>query len=345
MSPRIAVLGTGANGAGIAADLVRAGHDVTLVDQWPENVTAIRAHGVRVEMPDDRHTTAVRVLHLCEVATLRERFDLVFLLVKAYDTRWACELIKPYLAEDGVVVGLQNGMSVDDLVEVVGAERSLGAVIEVTAAMYEPGLVERHTPPSGSWFALGGIHPAAQAQAVEVASILGAAGAVEVVEHIRSSKWMKLSVNAAELVPSAILDLPLLDARVLPGMHDFMLAAGQEAVRTAVALGHGVVPIFGLSDVDPEKPEAFLDTMLDTVYEKWSLPQTRTTVLQDWMKGRRSEANEINGLVVREQRLLGGSAPANAVTLDIALEIERGEVAGGMQHLPRLLSALESGLG
>lgn len=340
MSPRIAVLGTGANGAGIAADLVRAGHDVTLIDQWPENVTAIRDEGVRVEMPDDRHTTAVRVLHLCEVATLRERFDLVLLLVKAYDTRWACELIKPCLAEDGLVVGLQNGMSVDDLVDVVGAERSLGAVIEVTAAMYEPGLVERHTPPSGSWFALGGIHPAAQARAAAVAPILSAAGTVEVVEHIRSSKWMKLSVNAAELVPSAILDLPLLDARVLPGMHDFMLAAGREAVRTAVALGHGVVPIFGLTDVDPEKPEAFLDTMLDTVYEKWSLPQTRTTVLQDWMKGRRSEASEINGLVVRQQQRLGGSAPANEVTLEIALEIERGDAVGGQHQLPRLLAAL-----
>jgi 2-dehydropantoate 2-reductase len=338
--PRIAVLGTGANGAGIAADLVRAGHDVTLIDQWPENVEAIRAHGVRVEMPQRRTVTPVHALHLCEVATLRRRFDLVLLLVKAYDTRWACELIAPYLAEDGLVVGLQNGMSVDDLVDVLGADRVLAAVIEVTAAMYEAGLVERHTPPSGSWFALGGVTVAAQARAAEAAGVLGAAGTVAVVDDIRSAKWMKLSVNAAELVPSAILDLPLLEARRLPGMHDFMLAAGREAVRTAVALGFGVVPIFGLTEVDPARPEAFLDTMLDTVYEKWSLPQTRTTVLQDWMKGRRSEASEINGLVVREQERLGGSAPANAVTLQVALEIERGEAKAGVHQLDRLLAAL-----
>jgi 2-dehydropantoate 2-reductase len=31
----------------------------------------------------------VRVLHLCQVATLREAFDVVLLVVKAYDTRWA----------------------------------------------------------------------------------------------------------------------------------------------------------------------------------------------------------------------------------------------------------------
>ena len=45
----IAVLGTGANGAGIGADLVNAGLRVTFIEQWPDNVSAIRANGVRVE--------------------------------------------------------------------------------------------------------------------------------------------------------------------------------------------------------------------------------------------------------------------------------------------------------
>ena len=43
---RIAVLGTGANGATIAADLSRAGHDVVLIDQWAAHVEAMRARGV-----------------------------------------------------------------------------------------------------------------------------------------------------------------------------------------------------------------------------------------------------------------------------------------------------------
>src|SRR3954447_15994172 len=134
-TPNIAVLGTGANGAGIAADLVRAGHRVTLVDQWPENVEAIRSQGLVVEMPTESQTTPVRVLHLCELATLSEKFDVVLLVVKAYDTRWACELIKPYLSEDPVVVGLQNGMTIDDMVDILGTRQVLGAVIEIAAAM------------------------------------------------------------------------------------------------------------------------------------------------------------------------------------------------------------------
>lgn len=340
-TPTIAVLGTGANGAAFAADMVRAGHDVTLIDQWPENVEAIRQHGVVVDAVDGARTaTEVRVLHLCEVATLRERFDAVLVAVKAYDSRWAGELIKPYVRSDGLVAGLQNGMAVDTYVDVFGPERTLGCVVEVAAAMYTPGLVERHTPRSGTWFGLGGPHPAAHARAEEVAAVLGAAGTVEIVDDIRSAKWMKLVVNAAELTPSAIVDLPLLEAARLPGMHDFMVAAGKEAVRTALAVGSRVVPIFGLADVDPQDPEAFVDRMLDAVYTRWSLPHTRTTVLQDWMKGRHSEFEEINGLVVREQERLGGHAPANSAVVELSRKIESGELAAGPACARRLIAAL-----
>ncbi len=104
----IAIVGTGANGAAIGADLAEAGHDVTFIEQWPAHVEAIRQHGIRVETPEEKVSAKVPVLHFCEVATLRRRFDVVLMLVKAYDTRWACELIKPYLADDGIAVAFRT---------------------------------------------------------------------------------------------------------------------------------------------------------------------------------------------------------------------------------------------
>jgi 2-dehydropantoate 2-reductase len=335
---KIAVLGTGANGAAVGADLTRAGLDVTLIDQWPANVERMRVDGVRQEMPDDFTVTPVRALHLCDVATLRETFDLVFLVVNAYDTRWACELIKPYVAPDGLVVGLQNGMTVDVMAEVVGKERTLGSVIEIAAAMFEPGLVERHTPVSGTWFALGGIDPCTEGRAEQVAEVLGHSGTVAVVDDIRSAKWMKLTVNSAELVTSACLDLPLLQAAQVPGMHDFMLRAGQESVRTSMELGHRIVPLFGLDDVDPDQPELFVERMLDAVYSQWSLPHTLTTVLQDWRKGRHSEVDELNGYVVQQRARLGGEAPANARTVEVAHRIESGDLKPGVENAELLLA-------
>lgn len=335
---RVAVLGTGANGAGIGADLVRAGHNVTFIEQWPAHVEAMRQRGIRVEMPGETITTLVTVHHLCEVAELRELFDLVFVLVKAYDTRWASELIRPLVADDGLVVGLQNGMQLDDMAEIIGLERTLGAVIEVSSNMFEPGVVERQSPPEKSWFAIGSMHPSTIGREEEAASVLRAAGTVEISTDIRSSKWMKLVANAAELVPSAILNLPLGDAVRLPGMREFMIATGHEAVRTCLAAGNRLMPIFGMTEADIADPDDYAVTLLDRVLTDYTLPSTRTTVLQDWMKGRRSEVNEINGFVVREQNRLGGRAPLNERVVELALRIEAGELSVHPDNLALLLA-------
>src|SRR3954468_11755610 len=110
---KIAVLGTGANGSCIAASLIEAGLDVTMIDQWPAHVETMRASGLTIAMPDREQHVKGSAHPLCDVCTLQEPFDVVLLAVKAYDTRWACELIKPHLAENGVVIGMQNCMVAD----------------------------------------------------------------------------------------------------------------------------------------------------------------------------------------------------------------------------------------
>lgn len=339
-SPRIAIIGTGANGGSVGANLTDAGFDVTLVDQWPANVEAMRSQGLRIDMPEESTTTQVRALHLCEVATLRQQFDVVLVVVKAYDTAWTCRLIEPYLKPDGLAIGLQNGMTVDVMADVFGAHRTMGAVIEIAAAMWDPGIVERHTPASGTWFAVGSLAESTVGREAEVADLLAHAGTAVVVDDIRSAKWMKLVVNAAELVTSAICDLPLLAAARLDGMDAFMRRTGKEAIRTAVAAGHDVVPIIGLDDVDPADPDGVVDRMLDAVYTNWSLPHTTTTVLQDWRKGRRAEGDQLNGYVVEVAERLGLTAPANARTADLARRIESGELRPDPANAALLLAPL-----
>ena len=103
MNKRIAVLGTGANGASIAADLTKADLDVVLIDQWPEHVEAMRNNGIRIEMPEEILEVPVRAYHLCDISTFDEKFDVVLLVIKAYDTSWASHLIRPYLKDDGLL--------------------------------------------------------------------------------------------------------------------------------------------------------------------------------------------------------------------------------------------------
>jgi 2-dehydropantoate 2-reductase len=337
---KIAVLGTGANGAGIGADLARAGLDVTFIDQWPANVEAIRRHGIRVEVGGSMQVTPVRALHLCEVATLVAPFDAVLIIMKAYDTRWACELIKPYVAPTGFVASVQNGMTGSAVVDVMGEDRGIDAVIEITSAMYEPGLVERHSTKERSWFAVGAPSPAAKKHVPVAAALLRHAGAVEEVDDVRSPKWMKLVLNAGELVPSAILDLSIVDCARIDKMRPIMIRAGDEALRVAREEDIEIRPIFGMTGNAAAHPETFMETILDELVAHYVKPHSRSTFLQDWIKGRRSEVGEVNGLVVERLAAHGLRAPVNQALVEFAGDIERGVRQRGMDNLEPLLQRI-----
>jgi 2-dehydropantoate 2-reductase len=334
---RIAIVGTGANGASIGADLAAAGEDVLFIEQWPAHVEAMRARGITVNMPERTINVPVRAVHLCEVATLRERFDVVLLLVKAYDTRWAAHLIAPYLESDGVMAGVQNGMTTSIVAEVVGRERTIGAVIEITSAMTTPGIVDRDSGPDRSWFAVGSSHGSAKDEQ-RVASILRHSGNVEIVDDIEAAKWMKLVSNATTLATSAVLGLSIAEASAIPAMRELMLRSGQEALDAAVQLGSPVVPIFGVRAEDVARAEAAVEKLLDQLLDGFVLPHSTSTILQDWTKGRRSEVDDINGHVVRVSTELGQEAPVNAAVVDVAHAIERGDLRPDPSNLERLLA-------
>jgi 2-dehydropantoate 2-reductase len=334
---KIAVVGSGANGASIGADLTRAGHDVTLVEQWPEHVAAMRAHGVRINMPDETLTVPVKAYNLCDVATFQERFDVVLVLMKAYDTRWAVQLIEPYVQHDGLVVPVQNGMTTDVVADIVGAHRTLGCVIEISSMMNEPGIVERHSGPSRSWFAVGGIDPSTEGREAEIAELLRHSGTCEIVEDIRATKWMKLVSNCTTLVPTASLGLPILSAAAIPEMRELMVRSGQEALEAGKAMGLPILPIFGLTAEDVADPDTAVETLLQTLSAGFVLPETTTTVLHDWSKGRRSEVDHVNGEVVAALAREGREAPVNAAFVEVAHRIQDGRLAPDPSNLELLL--------
>ena len=340
--PRIAFLGTGAQGASIAADFAHAGLDVTFIDQWPAHIEAIREKGITVNLPKRKFNVKVPALHLCQIAEVKESFDLVFLVVKAYDTKWACELIKTVLAPDGFVVGLQNGMTHEDIANIVGRERTIGAVIEIASNMWVPGETNRQNDVDESWFALGALDPKQQPRVEHVAKLLRNSGRVEVMEDIRSAKWMKLVVNAAELIPSAIVNLPLNDAARFPGMLEVMRLAGYEAMQAALDDGAKIIPIIGMPPVTTNHPERYVDKIFDEVLTTFSKPDTLVTSLQDWRKGRRAEVQEVNGWVVDTLKAHGKSSPMNERVVEIAFEIEKGQRQANSGNAKELIDTYKS---
>jgi len=326
MSQRIAVLGTGANGASIAADLIIAGFDVVLIEQWPEHVQEMRRSGIRIEMPEEVLETPVEVYHLCEVCSFDFQFDVVLLVMKAYDTIWGCQLIKPYLKDDGVLVGVQNGMTTDNIIEVVGIDRTMGCVIEISSQMFLPGVVERQSSHDHSWFAVGGLSNQSRKRELEIKKLLSHSGTTVISSDIQSAKWMKIVSNCTTLGTTAVFGVPIAEAASNPVMRDIMIKSGLEALDAGLEKGYRLEPIFGLSEKEVSDSNQLVELLLNKLTSTYILPQTITTVLQDHMKNRKSEVENVNGWVVEERHSVGKKAPVNMAILKVSKLIKNGEL-------------------
>lgn len=322
---KIAIIGTGANGSCIAADLTNAGLDVTLIDQWPEHVKKMQADGLKITMPNEILETKVKAINLCNVCTLNEKFDYIFIIVKAYDTRWICSLIEPYLSENGLAIGLQNGMTAKDIESIVGEKRTLAAVVELSSEIFIPGEVKRNTPPIGTWFGIGSMSDFTKGRESEVIEILKFSGKVSITENILSAKWMKLIVNAMTMGPRSLVGLKAMEAMELDGMRDLALKCGEEALNIGQKMGYTVEPIFGLKREDIEGSNRLLETLLDKIVKDVG-PHAKDAVLHDHLKGRYSEVDLINGLVAEEGLKLNAYCPANKLVSDLTNKIKNGEL-------------------
>ena len=65
-------------------------------------------------------------------------------------------------------------------------------------------------------------------------------------------------------------------------------------------------------------------------------PGQRPSMGQDMQKGRRSEIEFLNGLIVREGEKIGINARANAMLTDIVKRVERGELKPDPRHITEL---------
>jgi 2-dehydropantoate 2-reductase len=319
---KIAVLGAGAIGSSVGADLTKAGYDITIIDQWPAQVEALKASGVRIQMPDEDLRVRVQALHLCEVASANLEFDIVLLAVKSNDHRWLAEFIKPYLRQDGVLVGVQNGMNDDSIASIVGRERTVGCVVELSAEIFTPGLVKRNTTHKTTWFALGELDGFYTPRVQELQSIMSAVGRADVTNNIYGAKWTKLIANTMTMGPFGLLGLGNREAAAVPGMFDISVRLGKESLAVGAALGYRIEPIFGLrADEFAGSGDENLVTAMKTLLGHVS--NGRTAPIHDHIKGRVSEMAFIPGVVSRKGKELGIPTPGNDAVVELDRQINK----------------------
>lgn len=302
MAPEtILVAGAGAVGSVVGGLLARAGHAVTLLGRRP-HLDAIESAGLRVDGLFGDHL--VRGLACVDDArALRGRWDAILLTVKAYDTARTAALVAPYLAPDGVLVSLQNGLgNLEAAARAVGAERVLGGRVIFGAELVAPG--HARVTVIAEPVLVGAPDPRdarLAAAARDVVAALAAAGVpTEPSERIVAALWEKVLYSAALNPLGALLGLTYGELAADAGARAVMDRIIDEAFAVARA---EAVPLAW--------PTA--DAYRETFYGRLVPPTAahRSSMLQDIGRGRPTEIDAINGAVAARGAARGVPAPAN----------------------------------
>ena len=335
----VAIFGAGAIGSTIGAYLTRAGREITLIDFWPAHVEAMRASGLTVTALDERFTAKVTALHLADLAGRRDRFDAVLLSVKSYDTAWAATCIAPHLAPGGVLVSAQNGINEEQLAPIVGHSRTVGCVVTIGAGLYEPGHVTRTNLPSRPSFAVGEMTGLVTRRVEELVALLAPAGVSHATTNLWGDRWAKLVVNCMANPLAGITGLNNAEMRDHPDVFPITVAVAGEALSVAERLGVQVEPIGGISAAT--YLQASRGVGREELRRTWidqgkSVGSGRPSLLQDILKGRRTEVDYLNGYVVRKGREVGLPTPMNEAIVGLVKQVEAGTLAQGSANLQPL---------
>ena len=350
MGKRIAVVGAGALGGYVGGYFARDGHDVTLIDMWPENIEAIRSRGLELDgvTPEEKFTVKdVKTMHMTEVQSLsREKpVDIAFVAVKAYDTEWATMLIKPYLAPDGYVVSLQNCVNEEKIAGIVGWGKTLGVIASVISVeMHDPARIRRTAAKGGTQhtvFRVGEVHGVITQRVQELVAMFARIDSAKATTNLWGERWSKLVLNGMRNGVSAITGLTTPQCDQNAAVRRFSIGLAGEAVRVAQALG------FQLENLGKLKPERLAlaaegdaaardeieSLMLTPAQANPRGDMQRPSMAQDIGKGRRTEIDFMNGYIVEKGKLLGIPTQAHEKLVGLVTRLERGEVTPSPSHL------------
>src|SRR5690349_19125395 len=350
MGRKIAIVGAGAVGGYAGAHMVQAGEDVTFIDPWPEHVEHMRKHGLRVTHAMDvpEFQVPARALHVTDVQQLaREKpVDIAFVCMKSYDTSWATMMIAQYLAADGFVVSLQNCMNEETVARVVGWGKTLGCIASsITVNLPAPGHVHRGAGKGGAAhtvFRAGEVHGRITERAKEICRLVGNADSATVTSNLWGERWSKLVANVMGNGLSACTGLPNAEMLASEPIRRFSARLGSEAIRVGQAHGYQLEEILHLApETIARAGEGDEDAMRACDAQRLAdgkriSSEQRPSMGQDMQKGRRTEIEFMNGLVVREGDKVGLSCRANAVLTDLVLRVERGELSPDPRHITEL---------
>jgi len=329
---RIAIYGAGALGTVLGAYLSRDGLDVELVTRNERHVKGLNEKGAQIAGTVTM-TVPVKAILPEQMSGV---YDLIFLMTKQIDNVTVVRDLVNFLAEDGVICTLQNGLPEYLISGIIGEKRTYGCAVAWSATLIGDGVSKLTSDPNNLSFSLGSLGETNDAIINQIKSTLEHMGSVTVETNFIGARWSKLLVNSALSGMSAILGCTFGEAagnresrfyahRMIKECIDVTKAAG---IHMEPIQGKDLVKLFDYDNIIKEKMSNFL---IPYAIRKHRL--TKTSMLQDMEKGRRTEIDSINGVVCEFGRKYNVPTPYNDLVVSIIHKMEQGEYKPGFENL------------
>lgn len=329
---RAAIYGAGSLGTILGAYITRNGGSIDLINRNKAHVEALRKSGARV-------TGTVNFTQPVVAYTPDEmwgEYDIIFLMTKQQQNQDVVTFLKGFLAADGVIVTLQNGLPELGIAGIVGEERVLGCTVAWGATMGEPGVCELTSAPDSLSFSLGSLSQKPNVHLDDVKMLLEKMGTVEIDRNFIGSRWSKLLINAAFSGMSAVLGCTFGEAAGNKRSRRVVQAIIKECIDVCAAGRIRIEPVQGkdivkLLDYGNAIKKAFSFFIIPIAIRKHA--RLKASMLQDLEKGKRSEVDAINGAVCVYGRKVSVPTPMNDKVVEIIHRIEAGELSPSFDNM------------
>lgn len=294
---RICVFGAGALGSAFGG-LLADQNDVFLIARRA-HVEAIRKRGLVLQGSTRR---TVRLQAFTDIADVHPP-ELLLVTTKAYDTSDAIAECRDWVTDGTAVLTLQNGIGNFELLRDWKGDKTFGGSTTLGSTMMSPGKVRVSGlgqtvigSESDSYFSK------------RIVRILADSGIPSrFTRDVHAEIWAKAIVNACINPITAILRVPngmLLHDKAL---SRFVLEVSKECERTAMVNGI-------------ELPRSIMYPRVRAVARDTS--KNLSSMLQDVMKGRRTEIDQINGVICKLSEAHGLDAPLNRTLVALVQSLE-----------------------
>ncbi|MCF7927012.1 MAG: ketopantoate reductase family protein [Candidatus Izimaplasma sp.] len=330
----VAIYGAGAMGTVLGAYITKAGHKIDLINRNKAHVKALKHSGAKI-IGTTEFTQKVTALLPNEMT---KTYDIILLMTKQRHNEEIIKFLLAYLADDGVICTMQNGIPELKIASIIGKDRTIGCTMSWGATFHGGGVSELTSEPTNDTlsFNIGKFGAVDDDKFMFLVSLLKTMGTVSIEDNFLGFRWAKLLVNSAFSGLSVVTGETFGYITKHYKTRKIALMIIKECILVAKAANIEIEPIQGkdivkLMDYTNKLSYLFSFFILPLAMKKHK--NIRSSMLRDLKKGRKTEIDFINGIVVDYGKKVNVTTPLNDKILEITHKIEKNQLSPSTKNI------------